>query len=340
MKMRVMPVLIVVLTAAVAIYTMKAKNEYIITIADAFDTVTTIKTYSSKDNTDEYETIMRDADNRLSAVDTESEIYRLNHEGACEISPDTTQLLCDAITYSVQLKYYFDITTNPLCELWDIKNNPGKIPEGISDALKLVGVEAVEVDIKTNDAKIIKDGASITLGGIAKGYVTDRLCDAMRKNGENSALINMGGNIYALGKKPDGKLWNIGILDPKNVEQNAVTLQLSDKAVVTSGTYERYVKIDGKRYHHIIDPKTGYPAESGLISATAIGKSAELCDVLSTAMMVAGVNKGIDLAEKYGIDAVLIDDKTVYYTPGLKDFITLGDDYEHKCVSNLAEFTK
>jgi thiamine biosynthesis lipoprotein len=144
----------------------------------------------------------------------------------------------------------------------------------------------------------------------------------------------MGGNIYALGKKQDKSLWKIGIADPKNVDKNAAVVEVSDTAVITSGNYERYFIISGKRYHHIIDPTNGYPAESGLNSATAIGKDATLCDILSTAMFVAGVEKSKELIKEYDIDAVLIDDGTVYYTKGLEDILKqTSDGYRYECIN-------
>ena len=297
-------------------------KERSITITDTFDTVITITTHSKVDNLKEYERIILNADKMFSSVNPDGEIYQLNHNGKANISPETTALLCDAITYTNCLSDYFDISINPLFELWDIKNNTGIIPDNIPETASLTGIDSLLVDIDSNTAEIVKEGASITLGAIAKGYTTNLLVKAMRQNGENSALINMGGNIYALGAKPDGSLWKISIMDPNNTDANAVVLNVSDTAVITSGNYERYFELDQKRYHHIIDPKTGYPAQSGLNSATVIGKDAELCDVLSTAMFVAGVKTAAELAELYSVDAVLIGSETVYYTAGLENALT------------------
>ena len=301
------------------------KSEHTLTVTDKFDTVITVKTYSASDNTKDYNDIITRADSEFSSDTPGAQIYELNRNRFCEISEETKNLLCDAAAYSQQLGDYFDISVEPLCRLWDIKNNPGKIPDGIKDSLKLVGINALDIDIAANTAKLTQDGAMITLGAIAKGYTTDLIVSKMRQNAEESALVNMGGNIYALGRRPDGERWNIAIADPKNPEENAAVISVENKAVVTSGNYERYVVIDGKRYHHIINPNTGYPAESGLLSATAVGDKAELCDVLSTAMFASGAEKAAELAKRYLVDAILISDDTLYYTKGLENIITEAD---------------
>lgn len=304
---------------AVAVLIMRPRR-YSRTIYDAMDTVCEITTYSTADNINGYVQIVYEADKMFSAENPNAEIYKLNQNGSAQLSQDTVSLLCDAITYTNRHGEYFDISIKPVCDVWDIKNNPGVIPDNISDALDLVGIQNIEVDIETNTAKIKKEGAGVTLGAAAKGYTTDMIVKAMRAEGESSALINLGGNIYALGKK-NGARWEIGIMDPKQPGVSAAVLSVSDTAVVTSGNYERYFELDGERYHHIIDPKSGYPVQNGLNSATAVGKDAGQCDILSTAMFAAGINGAAALAKEYNIDAVLIDDTTVYYTKGLADII-------------------
>lgn len=213
------------------------------------------------------------------------------------------------------------------------------MPDNVAETLSLVGAECLNIDIDTNTAEITKDGASITLGAIAKGDVTDKIVNKMRKNGETSALIIFGGNIYAYGKK-DGKTdWKIGISDPKaNDGSYAATLDVSDTAVVTSGSYQRYFELNGEIYHHIIDPETGYPANSGLLSATVIGKDAVLCDVLSTAMFVAGAEKAAELAEEFDVDAVLITENEIYYTGAIAERITQSNNsYTLKLLKNSGE---
>ncbi len=322
MKFKITPLLLIVAICTVGIYYYLENRQYTVTVFDAFDTVSTLNIYSAHDNTKEYESLIKEYDKKLSAFNQMSEIYKLNLEKKADISPDTEELLCNAITYSSRLSDYFDISINPLCQKWDEAKQSGTPPVITNEDLSAIGIEKIRVDIDKNTASITHPNSSVTLGAIAKGYVTDKLVHHMRLNGDENALINLGGNIYALGTKPGETPWKIGIADPNNPADSAVTLQISNKAVVTSGDYERYFESDGKRYHHILDPKTGYPSESGLRSATAIGSKAELCDILSTAMFVAGKEKAAALAKEYGIDAVLIDDENIYYTPALEGFLS------------------
>ena len=332
MKIRVTPLLLVVAVCSIGIYYYMQNRQYTVTVFDAFDTVSTLNIYSAHDNTKEYEGLIKEYDKKLSAFNETSEIYKLNREKKADISPDTEELLCNAITYSSRLSDYFDISINPLCQKWDESKVSGTPPVITNEDLSAIGIEKIRVDIDKNTASITHTDASVTLGAIAKGYVTDKLVHHMKLNGDENALINLGGNIYAMGTKPGGKAWKIGIADPNNPADSAVTLEISNKAVVTSGDYERYFESDGKRYHHIIDPKTGYPSESGLRSATAIGTKAELCDILSTAMFVAGKEKAAALSKEYGIDAVLIDDENIYYTPPLEGFLSLHNEVYNLCV--------
>ena len=334
MKFKITPLLLIVAVCTIGIYYYMQNRQYTVTVFDAFDTVSTINVYSSQDNTKEYEKLIKDYDNLLSVYNSESEIYKLNTNKKSDISNDTEALLCDAITYSSKLSDYFDISINPICQKWEAAKTSGTVPVITDEDLSNIGIEKLRVDIDANTATITHPDASITLGAVAKGYVTDRLVHHMKLNGDNNSLINLGGNIYALGTKPKksfnlskrGDDWKIGIADPNNPQESAVVVRVSDTAVVTSGDYERYFESGGKRYHHIINPKTGYPAESGLRSATAIGTKAELCDILSTAMFVAGKEKASALSKEYGIDAVLIDDENIYYTPALEGFLSLQNE--------------
>ena len=336
MKFKITPLLLIVALCTIGIYYHLQNRQFTVTVFDAFDTVSTINVYSAHDNTKEYEKLIKEYDKSLSVYNTESEIYKLNTNKKADISADTEELLCDAITYSAKLSDYFDISINPLCQKWESAKTSGTAPTITDEDLAHISIEKLRVDIDANTATITHPDASITLGAVAKGFVTDKLVHHMRLNGDENALINLGGNIYALGTKPkksfnlhpstSGEEWKIGIADPNSPQESAVIVRVSDTAVVTSGDYERYFESGGKRYHHIIDPKTGYPSDSGLRSATAIGSKAELCDILSTAMFVAGKEKAAALAKEYGIDAILIDDANIYYSPALEGFLSLQNE--------------
>lgn len=317
-------ILISFIVIAVAILLIGRERTYSRDIYGTFDTVCSISVNSAKDTTENYEQLLRKLDSELNAHNNSSIIGRLNSGETVTTEPEMTDFLCTAVSYTNMLSDYFDITVNPIVESWAIAEEKQIMPHDIPEKLKLVGADCIHID--NNTAKITENGASITLGAIAKGYAANVLADRMRKDGIASGLINLGGNVYALGKKPDGSEWNIAVSDPENSAQPVVTVKCSDKAVVTSGAYERFYEINSNRYHHIIDPKTGYPSESGLSSVTVINRDAELCDVLSTALFVAGFDEAKIIIEKFSVDAILIENNNIYYTDGLSGKIELNNE--------------
>ncbi|MDE6108591.1 MAG: FAD:protein FMN transferase [Oscillospiraceae bacterium] len=169
----------------------------------------------------------------------------------------------------------------------------------------------------------------LDLGAIAKGYAGERAAVLLRENGVTSALLNMGGNVQTVGVKPDGSLWRIGIQDPNSDTGDYLgVVELNDQAAVTSGGYQRYFEEDGVRYWHIMDPATGAPARSGIVSATIVAHEGGLCDGLSTSLFIMGVEKSLDYWRTYGgFDVILVDeDNTVWITAGLKERFTLAKD--------------
>ena len=163
-------------------------------------------------------------------------------------------------------------------------------------------------------------GTRIDLGGIGKGYAADHVVEILRKHGVERALVSLGGNIYAVGSKEKGLNWTIAITDPDDEQAYLGTLSVSDTSVVTSGDYERYFEQDGKRYCHIFDSTTGYPAETDLLSVTVVSPNSTEADGYTTALFVMGHDKAVEFCEKNGIQAVLVcDDHTIYVTDDLKD---------------------
>ena len=312
---------VVCLTASLFIKRTYTKAEY-----DIFDTICQITVTDRKDNTEKYMQMLRLIDEELDAFNIDSAVYKLNNDGEANFTESTFRHLLKAIDYSKVIPQYFDITLNPVSSLWNDAIESEMIPDSIENSRELIGIENILTDNTTNTAKITKDGASVTFGATAKGYATKAVLDEIIKDKVKSALINLGGNIYAHGTKPDGSLWTVGIANPTNTATSAVTIECKDLAVITSGDYERYFEKDGKRYHHIIDPETLMPADSGIHSATAIGKDPELCDIMSTALFVAGVDGAKELITEYGIDAILITDDTVYCTKGVKALIKDVDE--------------
>ena len=197
----------------------------------------------------------------------------------------------------------------------------------IEAALALVGYQGVTVS--GSDIKLAQSGMMLDLGGIAKGYAADEAVKIYEEYGVQSALLNLGGNIYAYGTKPDGSAYRIGLRDPDgDAGTYAAVVSVSDTSVVTSGVYERYFEQDGQVYHHIFDPDTGYPADNGLLAVTVVCQSSTLADALSTALFVMGPDDGLATAESMdGVEAVFFtDDMCIFATSGLIDRIEITNE--------------
>lgn len=265
-------------------------------------------------------------ENILSRFRPDSEISRVNRSAGikCEkLSPDTYEVLSLAAEFSNYSDGCFDVTIGPLVDLWDYKNS-SEVPDEarITEVLRRVNAADLMLDPLEKTARLQKVEQSVDLGGIGKGYASDKFVELFKKFGISSAFTNIGGNVAAVGVKPDGSPWRVGIRHPRQDHQLIGAVAVSDKAVVTSGDYQRFfTDREGKRRHHILNLHTGYPAESGLISVTIVADSAALADTLSTLVFVAGMNKGVQLLTSFpGTEAVLVDtDLQVHVTPGLNN---------------------
>ena len=222
----------------------------------------------------------------------------------------------------------FDIAIYPVMEAWGFPTQNFQVPsqETLDQLLPLTDAGNISCDKETRKISFGVEGMKIDLGGIAKGYTSSRIMDIYKDNGITSGLVNLGGNVQALGTKTDGTKWKIAVQSPDDTEDYLGILSVQDKAVITSGGYERYFEQDGVTYHHIIDPKTGYPAESGLVSVTIVSTDGTLADGLSTSLFIMGEEKAADFwrEHKDDFDAILMsDDGTLYVTEGLEnDFST------------------
>lgn len=263
-----------------------------------------------------------------------SEIDRLNEmagKGSVSLSPEAIFVLKTAKSYAEISGGVFDVTIGPLVKGWGIFTKDPKIPteREISELNKLTDYTDLYIDEKSNTASLARKGQIVDLGGIAKGYAGDAAINIFKANGIKSAYVNLGGNVVVLGSKPDGSEWNIGVQNPRAENGKYIgILKVTNKAIVSSGDYERFFEKDGKRYHHIIDPRTGYPSESGLIGTTIVADSSINADALSTATFILGLEKGMELVRSQkGVEAIFITkDKKVYITPGLKNIFTLADE--------------
>ena len=267
-----------------------------------FDTIITIKIYDSDDTSllDECFSYCEEFEQTVSRTIETSEIYRINHADGnpVEVSDITLELLQTGIKYGELTNGKFDITVAPLSELWDFKNNTGTLPSEADIAEALSHVDYRNIQIDGNSVTLTDSKAAIDLGGIAKGYMADCLKEYLLSKGVESALINLGGNMLAIGTKPDGSHFNIGIQKPFDKTGTAITsVETEDSSVVSSGVYERYFEVNDRIYHHILDTETGMPYDNGLLSVSILSPESVDGDALSTACFALGLEEGMKLIE-------------------------------------------
>lgn len=273
----------------------------------------------------------------LSRTREDSDLYRLNHAdgAACEVSEDTYAAIEAAVQFAEWTGGAFDPTMAPLTDLWGINTDHAHVPAQaeIDAALTHVGYQNIEL-LGNNQVRLL-NGAQLDLGGIGKGFATDAA--AAMLDGTQGVLATLGGNIGAYGENPnrDSGNWVVGIADPDDNAAFIATVEVRGLSVVTSGDYERYFEQDGKRYHHIFDPATGYPADSGLRSVTVIDESSTRADALTTALFVMGLEAGMAFCGQNDIAAVFVTaDKQVHVTDKVGEVCTfafLGEEkgYTH-----------
>lgn len=263
----------------------------------------------------------------LSTGDENSEIYQINQNGGGSISEDTSYLLERALEIWKSTDGCFEIGIYPLMQAWGFTDDNYKVPDEttLKKLLPLADSSKITFDEKDRTVTFVQEGMEIDFGGIAKGYTSGRIMDIFREHGISSAMVSLGGNVQVLGTKTDGTKWRVAVQNPNDTESYLGVLETQDRAVITSGGYERYFEQDGKTYQHILDPKTGYPAESGLTSVTIVSADGTLADGLSTSLFVMGKEKAIAYwrAHKEEFDAILVEeDGTVSVTENIADSFT------------------
>ena len=286
----------------------------------------------------------------FSRTNEKSELYKLNHRkdvsdgdfgtdgpttpypvsGTADtwhISEDLAALLSEGLDITRESDGAFDIAIAPLTSLWDFTAEDPEVPDdaAIQKALPLCSSDGVTID--GQDITLPSDDIQFDVGAIAKGYIADRLKDFLMKKGVKSAIINLGGNVLCIGSKPDGTPFKIGIQKPfADRNETEAVMDITGKSVVSSGIYERCFKQEGKLYHHILYPQTGYPYDNGLISVTIISDQSVDGDALSTTCFALGLEDGLKFAEKKGVQAVFItEDYELHYTDGFRDEIRVTD---------------
>lgn len=327
-------------------------NEPISISSIKLNTAVQITIYDSQDKAllddclalcDKYELI-------FSRTNEKSELYKLNHRkdtsdkdpnadgqttpypvsgiaDTWHISEDLAALISEGLDITRESDGAFDIAIAPLTSLWDFTAEDPKVPDdaAIQKALPLCSSNGVTID--GQDITLPSDDIQFDVGAIAKGYIADRLKDFLVKKGVNSAIINLGGNVLCIGSKPDGTPFKVGIQKPfADRNETEAVMDITGKSVVSSGIYERCFKQNGKLYHHILNPKTGFPYDNSLISVTIISDQSVDGDALSTTCFALGLEDGLKFAEKKGVQAVFItEDYELHYTDGFQDEINVTD---------------
>ena len=274
---------------------------------------------------DEIEALLDDIDNNLNSHTPEGELAELNAEKTAVFSGSAAEIFSIAEDVRKRSDGAFNIAVKPLIEVWGFgSEGEGRVPSQneIDEALKAVAETEIKID---GDRISVSGNGKIDLGAAAKGYASDKSREILKKYKVKYAVLNFGGNIVTYGEKPDGSDFVIGISDGEGGAY--ATVKTGETCIVTSGGYERYFEYKGKRYHHLLDPHTGYPAENGLVSVTVISENGTLADALSTACFVSGLENGMALAEKYRVQAVFLDEEKNVYTVGKPDISLESDEY-------------
>ncbi len=291
------------------------------------DTHVTIVWYGDEDTeaVDRAFRAMKDVEQRMSAYEPLSEVTAINAaagEGAVRVSEDTFEVIALALEVAEMTGGTFDPTVFPLVEIWQ---QPLPSQEAIDEALAWVDHQKVILDPDTQQVELLETGMGLDLGGIAKGYAVDRAAQELRRAGIERALIDAGGDLYGLGQRIDDTPWRIAVQHPRAGDRYLVVVPLVEQAVVTSGDYQRYTEVAGVRYHHIYDPRTGWPADTGLISSTVLAPSADWADGLSTALFVLGLRAAMELVERLdGVEALLVTTEgETWVSSGLEDKVEI-----------------
>lgn len=267
-----------------------------------------------------------------------SDVYRINQAAGVEavvVDEETFAVIKQALNIAEQSKGKFDISIGAVTNLWQIGSDDARKPsdDEIDAALPLIDYRKITIDEENLTVKLEVKGMVIELGGISKGYIGGRVRDILASHGVTTAIINLGGNVVVMGTSPSNEEgWNVGVQDPDETRGQVVgTQRVTNGAVVTSGIYERFVEVDGIKYHHILDPLTGYPLDNEISGVTVFANTSFEGDSYSTALFLFGIEDGIDFVESIeGLEAVFVDkDHGVHLTSGLKDTFELTNEEYH-----------
>lgn len=315
---------------ALALLSACAPEEYTASFL-AMDTVMSVTVYGEggQEAAEAAEAEIKALEKLFSVTDPQSELYAANHSGgkSVTVSDDTAALLARALELCGETEGALDVTIYPAVKAWGFTTDSYQVPseDVLAELVKQVDFTRIELD---GNRLTVPEGMELVLGAVAKGYAADRAAEVLADRGVTCAKLELGGNIHLVGQKADGSPWGVAVRDPGG-EGYMGLLQTDGGAVVTSGGYERYFEQDGITYWHILDPATGRPARSGLVSVTIVTPSGTLADALSTALFVMGKEKAEAFwRARQDFDFILIEeDGTVTVTPGLAGRFTLSEGW-------------
>lgn len=303
-----------------------------------YDTVVTIKVFGNtaeQKNMDDIQAMLERMDIEFSRTKENGEIYAVNEAAGKEavtVSDETLDIVKQSIKYAEEMDGLFDPTIGPLVDLWNIGSGGEQVPPQaeIDQAKNMTNYKDIIVDEAAKTVKLAREGMVLDMGGIGKGYAADRIAEYLKEQGLDSAMINLGGSsIIALGNKPNGSPWNIGLQDPDQTRGTQLgTIKITDEVIDASGVYERFFIQDNVRYHHILDPRTGYPSQNGLKSLTIMSPNATDADALSTGVFLMGLEEGMAYLEALPEDVqafFITDDNKIYATSGIRERLQLTD---------------
>lgn len=309
----------------------------------AMDTIMTLTAYgdNAKAGLDNAADVIQAMDTMLDPKSDSSYTSQINSAKGEDVvvPPQVAQMLSVAFDVYTKSNGALDLSVYPLYEAWgEFKEDTGRIPsdteiENLLKQLNFGKLSITEFPGESNSSVSLPGGTQLSFGAVAKGCAANYAVDAMRKAGVESGIISLGGNVQTLGVKPDGTNWVIAVDDPNDTGSYVGTLSVGETAVVTSGSYQRYFKVDGNKYHHLIDPHKGKPADNGLLSVTIICPDGTTADALSTAMFVLGEDKALRYwRENGGFEMIMItDDDRVVCTSGLIEVFTLTNTTDYTC---------
>lgn len=306
----------------------------------AMDTYFTLEAYgpTAEDALESCARKVQELEDRLSVTRQDSDIGKLNEgnfsdsaQPGAEIAADTFELIKEARKLGEETEGALDITLYPVLREWGFTTGNYHIPDErtLRELLKNVDYTKIYLDEARRTVRV-PEGTKLDLGAVAKGYTGDCLIEILKQQGVTSAMLDLGGNIQVLGAKPDGSPWRVAIKSPFESGGMIGVLEVTDKAVVTSGSYERYfVGEDGEKYGHILNPLDGYPVRNDLASVTIVGESGTRCDGLSTALFVMGRERAVEFWKRRPeFEMILVtEDGKVYFTQGLRDCFESGGEW-------------